>query len=129
MDTNRRKKFYLVTIGVFAAMLLFVAAVFIYTDYSYVGVKITGSSDAYFVLSYDSTNTTIPFSQNFTVDVLPHADVTVAAFPNSTVTLSSWKVAGAQVLSTGNDTVTFLTGQGGSTIRVTAVLVARTNSA
>lgn len=127
MDTKRRK-FYLWTIGVFAVMSLFVAAVFVYTDYSYVGVKITGSSSAYFVLSYDSTNATIPFSQNITVDVLPHADVTVAAFPNSTVILSSWKVSGAQVVGAANDTVTFLTGQGGSTVRVTAILVARTNS-
>lgn len=127
MDSKRRK-FYLVTIGVFVVMLLFVAAVFIYTDYSYVGVKITGSSSAYFVLSYDSTNATIPFSENITVDVLPHADVMVAAFPNSTVMLSTWKVSGAQVVSAGNDTVTFLTGQGGSTVRVTAVFVARTNS-
>jgi hypothetical protein len=128
MDPKRRK-FYLVTIGVFVVIALFVAANFIYEDFSYVGVKITGSRDAYFVLSYDSTNTTIGFSQSVTVEVLPHADVTVAAFPNSTFTLSGWSVSGAQVLNTGNDSVTFLTGQGGSTVRIAAVLLAATSSA
>ncbi len=121
MDPTRRK-FYLTTIAVFVAIGLFVAASFVYTDYSFVGIEITGSSRAYFVLSYDSTNTTIHYSQNVTVDVLPHVDVTIAAYLNSSVTLSSWRVSGAEVVGTGNDTVSLLTGQGGGTVKVTAIL-------
>ena len=121
MNQNQHK-FYLITIAIFVAIGLFVTATFVSTYYSVVSIEVTGSSRAYFVLSYDSTNATIPFSRNVTVDVLPHVDVTIAAYLNSSVTLSSWRVSGAQVVGTGNDTVIIMTGQGGSTVKVTAVL-------
>ena len=122
MPTSRR--FHIITISVVLAIILLAAAILVYTEDSYVKVEVTGTSHAYFVLSYDSTSTTIPSSQNFTIEVLPHVDVTVTAYPSATYQILSWHTSGAQVTQTGNDTISFLTGQGGNTIMVSAVVSA-----
>jgi preprotein translocase subunit SecY len=120
-----RRRFYVITVAVLLAIFLFAAVILVYTEQSYVKIEVTGTNQAYFVLSYDSTNVTIPLSQNITVEVLPSANVTITAHPNATYSVSSWHTSGAEVLRTGNDTISLLTGQGGSTIQVSAVLVAR----
>jgi hypothetical protein len=74
------------------------------------------------VLSYDSTNVTIPSSQNVTVEVLPHVAVTIVAYPNATYQLLSWHTAGGQVISTENDSISIMTGNGGGTVAVSATL-------
>ena len=126
MDQTRRR-FYAITIAVFLAIILFAAIIFVYTEDSYVKIEVTGTDHAYFVLSYDSTNVTIPSSENVTVEVLPHANVTIAAYPNATYSVSSWHTSGAQVLRTGNDTISLLTGQGGDTIKVSAALITKSS--
>jgi hypothetical protein len=120
MDT--RRKFYIITIAVFLIIIVFATAIIVYTEDSYVKIEVTGTAHAYFVLSYDSTNATIPASQNITVEVLPHVDLTITAYPDHLYNVSSWNTSGAQVLRTGNDTITLLTGSGGDTVKVSPVL-------
>jgi hypothetical protein len=120
-----RRRFYIITAAVMAIIFLFAATLVVYTDYSYVKIEVTGTNQAYFVLAYDSTNVTIPSSQSVTVEVLPNVNVTITAHLNATYSLSNWHVSGAEVLTTGNDTVSLLTGKGGSTIQVTAVIVTK----
>ena len=120
-----RRRFYVITVAVLLSIVILAAFIVAYTEDSYAKIEFTGSSHAYFVLSYDSTSVTIPSSQNVTVEVLPHANITITAHPDASFTISSWITTGAQVLRTGNDTISLLTGQGGETIRVAAVLLAK----
>jgi len=122
IPTSRR--FHIITISVVLVIILLAAAILVYTEYSYVKIEVRGTSHAYFVLSYDSTNTTIPSSQNFTIEVLPHVDVTITAHPNATYQVLSWHASGAQIMQTGNDTISFMTDQGGNTIMISAVVSA-----
>lgn len=124
MDPKRRR-FYIITAVVFLTIILGTVVIVVYTEYSYVRIEVTGSDHAHFLLSYDSTSTPIPLSQNYTIEVLPHANVTIVAYPDASYVLSSWHTSGAQVLKTGNDTIDFLTGQGGETITVSAILLAK----
>lgn len=126
MDPTRRR-FYIITVAVFLTIILFAAIILVYTEDSYVKVEITGTSHAFFVLSYDSTNVTIPSAQNVTVEVLPHANVTISAHPDAPYDLLRWNTSGAKILGTGNDTISLLTGQGGDTIQVSAVLVTKSS--
>jgi hypothetical protein len=123
MDT--RRKFYIITIAVFLIIIVFTAAIILYTEDSYVKIEVTGTAHAYFVLSYDSTSATIPVSQNITVEVLPHVNLTILAYPDALYSVSSWNTSGAQVLRMGNDTISLMTPQGGDTVRVSPVLSAR----
>ena len=120
VPTSRR--FHVITIAVVLAIILAAAVILVYTEDSYVKIEVTGTSHAYFVLSYDSTNVTIPSSQNVTVEVLPHVAVTIVAYPNATYQLLSWHTAGGQVISTENDSISIMTGNGGGTVAVSATL-------
>jgi hypothetical protein len=124
-----RRRFYIITVAVMTIIFLFAAILVVYTEDSYVKIEVTGTNEAYFVLAYDSTNVTIASSQGLTVEVLPNVNVTITAYPNATYSLSNWHVLGAQVLSTGNDTISLLTGKGGSTVQVTAALVTKPSQA
>jgi hypothetical protein len=124
MESTRRR-FYIITIAVFLIIILFAAVIIVYTEDSYVKIEVTGTAHAYFVLSYDSTNATIPASQNVTVEVLPHVNLTISAYPDSLYNVSSWNTSGAQVLRTGADTISLMTPQGGDTVKVSPVLSAR----
>jgi hypothetical protein len=117
-----RRRFHLITTAVVLAIILVAAVILVYTEDSYVKIEVTGTSHAYFVLSYDSTNVTIPSSQNETIEVLPHVDVTIMAYPNATYQLLSWHTAGGQVIQTENDTISIMTGNGGETVMVSAIL-------
>ena len=121
MDSTRRR-FYIITIAVFLIIILFATIIIVYTEDSYVKIEVTGTTHAYFVLSYDSTNATIPASQNITVEVLPHVNLTISAYPDPLYNVSSWNISGAQILRMGNDTISLLTGQGGDTVKVSPVL-------
>lgn len=121
MDPTRRK-FYTITVAVLLAIFLIAGAILVYTEDSYVKIEIAGTDHAYFVLAYDSTNVTISSSQNATVEVLPNANVTITAYPNATYSLLSWRTSGADVLRTGDNSISFLTGKGGSTVQISAVL-------
>ena len=123
MDT--RRKFYIITIAVFLIIIVFTAAIILYTEDSYVKIEVTGTAHAYFVLSYDSTSAMIPVSQNITVEVLPHVNLTISAYPDALYNVSSWNTSGAQVLRMGNDTISLMTPQGGDTVRVSPVLSER----
>jgi hypothetical protein len=127
MDPIRRR-FYIITIAVLLIIILFAAIIVVYTEDSYVKIEITGTNHTYFVLSYDSTSVTIPTSQNVTVEVLPHANVTISAHPDPQYDVINWSTSGAIVLETGNNTISLLTGQGGDTVNVSAVLVAKSSS-
>jgi preprotein translocase subunit SecY len=111
MDPTRRK-FYIITIAVFLVIVLFATAIIVYTEDSYVKIEVTGTAHAYFVLSYDSTSATIPVSQNITVEVLPHVNLTISAYPDALYNVSSWNTSGAQVLRMGNDTISLMTPPG-----------------
>jgi hypothetical protein len=120
VPTSRR--FHVITIAAVLAVILIAAVILVYTEDSYVKIEITGTSHAYFVLSYDSTSVTIPSSQNWTVNVLPHVDLTIVAYPNATYQLLSWHTSGGQVIQTQNDTISIMTGNGGDTVIVSATL-------
>ncbi|MDA4112475.1 MAG: hypothetical protein OK474_00300 [Thaumarchaeota archaeon] len=124
MDSTRRR-FYIITIAVFLIIILFAAVIIVYTEDGYVKIEVTGTAHAYLVLSYDSTNATIPVSQNVTVEVLPHVNLTISAYPDPLYNVSGWNTSGAQVLRTGNDTITLMTPQGGDTVKVSPVLSAK----
>ncbi len=124
MDPKRRR-FYVITAAVMAIIFIFAGTLVVYTEDSYVKIEFTATSQAYFVLAYDSTNATIPSSQSVTVEVLPNVNVTITAHPNATYSVSNWHISGAEVLTTGNNTISLLTGKGGSTVQVTAILVAQ----
>jgi hypothetical protein len=124
MDPNRRR-FYIITIAVFLIIILFATTIIVYTEDSYVKIEVTGTAHAYLVLSYDSTNATIPASQNITVEVLPHVNLTISAYPDALYNVSSWNISGAQVLRMGDDTINLMTPQGGDTVKVSPVLSAK----
>jgi hypothetical protein len=123
MDPKRRR-YYIITGSVFLAIFLFAAAITVYTDQSYVKIEVEGTPHAYFFVTYDSTNVTVPVSQNTTVVVLPHVNVTIIGHPDPAYVLSRWTTRGGQVLRTGNDSISIMTGGGGETIAVSAVLLA-----
>ncbi len=118
---RRRRRFYLITAIVFAAILVGAAAIVLYIDYSYVSVKINGSPQVSFLLAYDSTNVTLSASENATIAVLPHANVTIVATVSPNYTISSWLVSGV-VFRERSGIVNFITGSGGSTITVSVQL-------
>ncbi|MGA2663856.1 MAG: hypothetical protein ABSF83_02830 [Nitrososphaerales archaeon] len=121
MEPNRRR-FYALTAAILLVVAVVAVAILVYTEDSYVKVEVTGTDAAYFTLSYDSTQATIPYSQNYTIEVLPNANATLVAHPNATYAVVRWETSGADVLGTGNDTINFLTGAGGSTIQISVVL-------
>lgn len=120
-----RRRFHIITIAVVLAIILVAAVILVYTDDSYVKIEVIGTSHAYFVLSYDSTSLPIPSSQNVTVEVLPHVVLTIVAYPNATYQLMSWHISGAQVIQTQNDTISIMTGNGGDTVMVSAILASQ----
>ncbi len=122
------RRFHIITITVVLVIILIAAVILVYTEDSYVKIEVTGTSHAHFVLSYDSTSVTIPSSQNETVEVLPHVDVTIMAYPNATYQLLSWHASGGQVIQTENDTISIMTGNGGDTIMVSAILASEASS-
>jgi hypothetical protein len=44
------------------------------------------------------------------------------AYPNATYQLLSWHTAGAQVIQTENDSISIMTGNGGDTVMISAIL-------
>ena len=120
---QRRKRFYVITVVVLIAILG--SAIFIveYFDNSYVKIVVTGTSHSSFVISYDSTSVTLSASENATVEVLPHANLTITAIPATSYAVAHWDVNGANVTQRSQDTINFLTAQGGTTIHVSAELV------
>lgn len=123
----RRRRFYIITAAIFVAILGFSVLIVEYVNYSYVKIEVTGSSDASFVVSYDSTSATINASQNAAIEVLPHANVTVTAYPVASYGVVNWSVNGATATGKGPDAIDFVTGQGGSTIKVSAELAANSS--
>ncbi|MDG6926381.1 MAG: hypothetical protein JRN09_07480 [Nitrososphaerota archaeon] len=118
----RRRQFYVITALVFAAILGI--AVFIVADleFSYAKIEILGNSQVSFVISYDSTSATISPSENATVEVLPHVNVTVTATVSAPYTVIHWDVVGAVPQQKGPDAIVFLTGAGGSTVQLSVEL-------
>lgn len=125
MDTQRRRRrFYLITAVVFAVIIVAAVGIVAYFDYSYMSVEIYGNNNASFVLSYDSTNVTVSIAENATVDVLPHANVTLTAVVSSGYVVSGWVVSGATYRSVANDAINFVTGGGNTVITVSVELKA-----
>ena len=123
-----RRRFYIITAGVFAAIVIAALGIVLYYDYSYVNVEIAGNDNAYFVLSYDSTSVTLNVSESATIAVLPHADVTVTAVVSSPYAVSGWTVTGATYTRVTNDSVSFMTGSGDTTIQVSIELVSNSTA-
>ena len=119
---KRRRRFYLITIGIFIAIISAVVVIVVYTDFSYASVAVSGPSSVSFVLAYDSTNLTLSAGQNATVAVLPGANVTLTASPVSPFIVSGWTVSGANYHAVGQDTINFVAGGGGNTVRVSVQL-------
>jgi|SRR5271154_370034 beta-lactamase superfamily II metal-dependent hydrolase len=126
--TSKRRLFYTITAVAFVAILGTAVFIVVYLDDSYVKIEVTGASNTSLVLSYDSTKLTLSPSENATVEVLPHANVTITANPTAPYTVAHWDVGGATAIEKGQDSVNFLTGQGGSAIRVSIVLAANSSS-
>lgn len=120
--SKRRRRFHIIMAAVLAAIIVGAIAIVVDIQYSYVNVEVEGSPDASFILRYDSTNITLPASQNATVAVLPHANVTIIAITNSSYAVSGWSVTGANYRTEANGTINFLTGSGGSAILVSVKL-------
>jgi hypothetical protein len=122
----RKRKFYIVTVLILVAVIGSAAVIVEYVDSSYVSIEVIGSSHASLALSYDSTSVTLSASENATVEVLPHASLTVTADPVSPYTVVHWDVSGPTATQEGQNSVVFQTGQGGGVIHVSAELA--TNS-
>lgn len=128
MQTSpKRRRFYtIITIVVLVAIVGSAALIVVYIDESYVRIEVVGTSDASFVVAYDSTSVTLSASENVTVEVLPHVNVTVTAVAVTPYTVVHWDISGAAATQKGQDAIVFPTGEGGSVIRVSAKLA--TNS-
>jgi hypothetical protein len=125
---SKRRRFYAITAVVLVAILGTAVFIVEYIDDSYVKIEVTGARNTSLVLSYDSTSLTLSPSENATVEVLPHANVTVTADPAAPYTVVHWDVIGVTAIDKGNDSVDFLTGQGGSAIRVSVALASNSSS-
>lgn len=97
-------------------------ALFEYSNYTIINMSVTGSPHVYFDVVYGSTNVTLPEAQNAVVQVPPHASIIVYAYPDPSYYVVSWKVSGAEVTDTGQDSVGIETGAGGSSIALAVVL-------
>jgi beta-lactamase superfamily II metal-dependent hydrolase len=126
--TSKRRLFYTITAVVIVAILGTAVFIVVYLDDSYVKIEVTGTSNTSLVLSYDSTKLTLSPSEDATVEVLPYANVTITANPTAPYTVAHWDVGGATATEKGQDSVNFLTGQGGSAIRVSVVLATNSSS-
>jgi hypothetical protein len=124
--TSKRRRFYIITVVVLVTIIGSAALIVEYVDGSYVRIEVTGTSKASFVVSYDSTSVTLSASENATVEVLPHVNVTITASPASQYAVVHWDISGATAAQKGQNSVDFLTGQGGSVVDVSAELA--TNS-
>ena len=125
--TQNRRKFYIITGLVLITIIGTAIFIVAYMNYSYVKIEVVGSSSTSFVLAYDSISTPLSASENATVEVLPHANVTITASPTAGYTVVRWNVSGVTFTQKAPDSINFLTGQGGTAIRVSAEL-ARANS-
>lgn len=123
MRSNRnRRKFYIITAIVLVAIIGTAVFITAYIELSYVKIDVAGNSSTSFAISYDSANATLPSSESATVEVLPHVDVTITAIVTPPSTIVRWDVNGATFTQTGQDTITFVTGGGGSTIQISVEL-------
>ncbi len=118
----RRRRFYVITALVFAAILGIAVFIVVDLEFSYAKIEIVGNSQVSFVVSYDSTSATISPSENATVEVLPHVNVTVTAMVSAPYTVIHWDVAGAVPHQKGPNAIVFLTGAGGSTVQLSVEL-------
>jgi hypothetical protein len=117
-----RRKFYIITAVVLIAVVGIAVFITEYVEYSYVKIEVVGNSSTSFVLSYDSTSASLSPSENATVEVLPHADVTITATVSAPYSILRWDVIGVTPTQNGPDSIHFLTGSGGQTILVSVEL-------
>ncbi len=123
MEANRnRRKFYIITAVMLVAIIGTAVFITAYIDLSYVKINVVGNSSTSFAISYDSTNATLPTSESATVEVLPHVDVTITATVTPPSTIVRWDVSGATFTQRGQDSITFVTGGGGSAIQISVEL-------
>jgi hypothetical protein len=123
VQTNpNRRKFYIIAAAILIAVIGTAVLITAYVDYSYVKIEVVSNSSTTFVVSYDSTSVTLTPSENATVEVLPHANVTVTATIASPSVILRWDVSGATPTQKGPDAIYFVTGDGGTTIQVSVEL-------
>ena len=128
MQTNQnRRKFYIIAAAILVAVIGTAIFITAYIDYSYVKIEVVSNSSTTFVLSYDSTSATLAPSENATVEVLPHANVTITATIASPSVILRWDVNGATPTQKGPDAIYFVTGNGGTTIQVSVELGANSS--
>lgn len=120
---QRKRRFYVITAGVFIAIVAAAIAIVAITEYSYVNVEVHENTHVSFVLAYDSTNVTISSGENATVAVLPSANVTLTAVVDPSYAISGWVVTGATYHQETGDAISFLSGSGGGTISVSVDVV------
>ena len=117
-----RRRFYIITVIVLVAVLGSALFIFEYLQYSYVSIQVLGNKETSFTVSYDSTTASLSPAQNATVEVLPHANVTITAHVASPYSVVKWDVAGTTFTQKGQNEVNFLTGGGGAVILVSVEL-------
>ncbi len=123
MQTNpNKRKFYIIAAAILVAVIGTAVFITAYIDYSYVKIEVVSNSSTTFVVSYDSTSAPLTPSENATVEVLPHANVTITATVTSPYVILHWDVSGATPTQKGPDTIYFSTGGGGTTIQVSVEL-------
>jgi hypothetical protein len=123
METKaRRRRFYIITALVFVAILGIAVFIVVDLEFSYAKIEVTGNSQVSFTVSYDSTTASISPSENATVEVLPHVNVTVTATVSAPYAIAHWNVTGAVSYQRGPDAIDFLTGAGGSTVQLSVEL-------
>lgn len=123
MQTNpNRRKFYIIAAAILLAVIGTAVFITAYIDYSYVKIEVVSNSSTTFVVSYDSTSATLTPSENATVEVLPHVNVTITATVTSPDVILRWEVSGATPTQKGPDAIYFVTGGGGTTVQVAVEL-------
>ena len=124
METTKpRRKFYIITAVIL--IVIFASAALLIEDigYTYVNIEVVGNSKVSFVVSYDSSTTSLTPSENATVEVLPHANITITATVASPYAIQKWDISGAAYSQKAQDSVNFVTGPGGSAVKVAVELV------
>ena len=125
---KKRRRFYAITALILIAIIGSAIIIVAYEDESYVRIEVSGTANASFVVSYDSTSVTLSASESATVEVLPHSNVTITAEPVAPFIVIRWDVSGATVTPRGQNSINFLTGQGGSSVHVSAELAANSSA-
>lgn len=123
-----RRRFYLITVIILAVVFATAAILFEYQATSFVEMNVLGSSHSSLIITHDSQTVSLSPSENATIELPPHTNITVQASLSPPYGAVQWNVSGVSFVPTGDDTITLMTGAGGSSIQLSIVAETTTTS-